>query len=97
MSDDQIKSLEKRILALETAKPAKKRRPKVPKADRPPPKGRAKFMSEEMPKVRVAWLAEEKQVKDKKTEEMRLFKQPDVMSECSRMWRELSDEDKAKY
>lgn len=97
MSDDRVDALERRVAALESVDGKKKRKPKVPKSERPPPKGRAKFMSEQMPLVREAWVKKEHQVKDAKTGEMRPFKQPDVMSECSRLWRELSDEEKAKY
>jgi len=92
-----LRESEKRIADLESVKPKKVKKPKLPKDQRPPPKGRAKFMSEQMPKVRADWLESKHEVKDKKTGEMRLFKQPDVMSECSRLWRELSDEAKAKY
>jgi hypothetical protein len=102
MTDDRISNLEERIAALESestpkVETKKKRKPKLPKDQRPPPKGRAKFMSEQMPKVRTAWLESKHQVKDKTSGEMRDFKQPDVMSECSRLWRDLSDEEKAKY
>lgn len=98
MSDDRIAALEKRITALESGEPTKKKRkPKLPKDQRPPAKGRAKFMSEEMARIRKEWVASEKQVKDSMTGEMRLFKQPDVMREASAAWKKLSDEEKAKY
>lgn len=82
---ERIAKLEERIAKLE--KGTKVKKPKIPKEDRPPPKGYQKFLRDYSKIIREEWTAEGREK----------IKQPDVMRECGVRWGKYTAEEKKAY